>query len=430
MKRTPVVLGFALTVLLVLTVFSSCERRSLTEPEESAENRVKGGEPTSIEVVKTADGFWERRTEYDWTIEKTADPTSIDICSGASGMITYTLIATRSMTSEIDVYGVRGEICVTNTGGAPTECLEILEVIWVLPEGGAGWELLTQSVDVSAKPVLDPGETYCYPYEILFTPVPGARYKNIVRVSYCNPENTVADQVSFELPAMPSPGGEEIDEEALVTETEYCPAGFICTPSDPGPWHLYDSETIVFTKTVEYDTAMCDTYYDLLNEVVLEETDTGELRADSALVEIYTCPCGGGCTLTIGYWKTHAGFHGNNPDRVTQYLPIWLGTGSGKSIHVTGAEQAMNILGQHHLGHPSNGITKLYAQLLGAKLNIANGADDRAAASTIAAADDFLEDHDWMDWESLSRAERRRVNRWKNRLDDYNNGRIGPGHCD
>jgi len=137
-----------------------------------------------------------------------------------------------------------------------------------------------------------------------------------------------------------------------------------------------------------------------------------------------------GCTLTIGYWKTHAGF-GPQPDMVTQYLPIWLGTdGGAKSIAVTSAAIAVDVLNQNVYGTPRNGITKLYAQLLGAKLNLASGAGGSALGDIIEEADLFLADHDWNDWESLSEEDMTMVNDWKDMLDDYNNGYIGPGHCD
>ena len=135
-----------------------------------------------------------------------------------------------------------------------------------------------------------------------------------------------------------------------------------------------------------------------------------------------------GCSFTIGYWKTHAGFTGNNPDVVTQFLPIDLGTSGGaKTLTVSTASQAVSVLS--FFGNASNGINKLYAQLLGAKLNIANGADGSAIASTISAADAFLATHDSADWSSLTKAEKQQVLAWMETLDDYNNGLIGPGHC-
>jgi hypothetical protein len=137
-----------------------------------------------------------------------------------------------------------------------------------------------------------------------------------------------------------------------------------------------------------------------------------------------------GCTLTIGYWKNHAGFK-KQDDMVTQYLPIWLGDADGdKSIPVTDAATAVNVLVMKTYGDNENGITKLYAQLLGAKLSVANGADDTDVADFFALADAFLADHDWTDWDDLSLEDQNMVLGWKTYFDDYNNGIYGPGHCD
>ena len=138
-------------------------------------------------------------------------------------------------------------------------------------------------------------------------------------------------------------------------------------------------------------------------------------------------PQGDGCTRTIGYWKNHAGF-GPQADVVTPLLPVWLGTATGaKSVSVTSAARAVELLDKS--GDASNGINKLYAQLLAAKLNIASGANGSAISQTIAQADAFLATHAAADWHSLSAAERQSVLTWASTLDDYNNGKIGPGHC-
>lgn len=136
-----------------------------------------------------------------------------------------------------------------------------------------------------------------------------------------------------------------------------------------------------------------------------------------------------GCSHTIGYWKTHAGF-GPQDDVVTQYLPITLGDGSGKSLVVTDAAMAVDVLKMKTYGKPKNGITKLYAQMLGSKLSIADGASDADIASTIADADAFLAMYDWNDWKSLSKDLKKDVLNWMSTFDQYNNGYIGPGHCD
>ena len=137
-----------------------------------------------------------------------------------------------------------------------------------------------------------------------------------------------------------------------------------------------------------------------------------------------------GCTNTIGYWKTHAGF-GPQEDDLSQYLPIWLGTANGdKSLYVDNALMAVNILKEKTFGFPDNGITKLYAQMLAAKLNMAAGADHFDIAEALADADAFLADHDWTDWGNLSGDDKDFVLMLQGTFDDYNNGFIGPGHCE
>ena len=136
-----------------------------------------------------------------------------------------------------------------------------------------------------------------------------------------------------------------------------------------------------------------------------------------------------GCTRTIGFWKTHTGF-GPQDDVVTPLLPITLGDGTGKSIVVTDAAMAHDILLMNVYGDPSNGITKLYAQLLGAKLNLASGASDDDISGALTEADEFLAEYDWTDWDSLTMIQQDMVNVMKSRFDDYNNGDLGPGHCD
>lgn len=139
----------------------------------------------------------------------------------------------------------------------------------------------------------------------------------------------------------------------------------------------------------------------------------------------------GGCTFTIGYWKTHAGF-GPQADVVTPLLPIQIGNGTGKSLNVNSAAFAVQLLsfsGSNNVFAASNGINKLYAQLLGAKLSIANGVSGSAVATTIAAADAYLSTHDSGDWANLSKSEKSQVLAWMTTLDNFNNGLIGPAHC-
>ena len=117
------------------------------------------------------------------------------------------------------------------------------------------------------------------------------------------------------------------------------------------------------------------------------------------------------CTYTIGYWKNH-----------TELWPVTdltLGT-----VNYTAAE-LLSILNQSVEG---NGLVSLAHQLIGALLNIANGADPTAAQAAIDDANDLIGGlvvppvgagfiHP-SETDALTQT-----------LDDYNNGIIGPGHC-
>ncbi len=404
---------------------------------------AEGQAGTTLSAEKMAAGYWNKYFTYDWTVLKTVNPTSIEITGGSCGTVTYTVNVTRTLVSEQDVYGVSGQICVTNGGAATTENLTIVDQVEYKTGPGQFQDLPGASQTITPAQ-LAPGATGCYDYNIAFTPVAGAQYRNVAHVTITNHSGWLPGgphcagpepcpfgpdpKADFSLPG--TPNIIETDESATVADAEVCPAGFACTPSDYGPWTFNATGSVSFTKQICNTTAMCDTYYDLPNTVTLTEGDTGQTSTSSANVSIYTGICQGGCTLTIGFWKTHAGFTGRNPDRVTQYLPIWLGTAGGtKSVQVANAQFAVQVLSMN-LGAPSNGITKLYAQLLAAKLNIASGADGSAVASTIAAADDFLATYDYTAWASLSKAQQKMVLGWMSTLDSYNNGYIGPGHCD
>jgi hypothetical protein len=82
---------------------------------------------------------------------------------------------------------VSGEVCVTNNGTVPTEGLAIRDILRAFDSGGSTLFLNETDVDVSANPVLDPGESHCYAYSLPFTPVAGATgYENRARATITN----------------------------------------------------------------------------------------------------------------------------------------------------------------------------------------------------------------------------------------------------
>ena len=113
-----------------------------------------------------------------------------------------------------------------------------------------------------------------------------------------------------------------------------------------------------------------------------------------------TLPCSeeDSCTYTQGYWKTHG------PDAKGGNANVWpvnnLYLGTPNYIDA----QLQDILDKAPAG---NGLVIFAHQLIAAKLNVANGADDTDVAATITAADALigaLADSCWLAEASLHRA--------------------------
>ncbi len=82
--------------------------------------------------------------------------------------------------------GVHSTVCVENTGKEPTQDIQVISSVEVKPHKGDWSRLAEGLLDTSAAWVLQPGQTYCYSGEILFEPVDGAKYRNVVSVTITN----------------------------------------------------------------------------------------------------------------------------------------------------------------------------------------------------------------------------------------------------
>jgi hypothetical protein len=131
------------------------------------------------------------------------------------------------------------------------------------------------------------------------------------------------------------------------------------------------------------------------------------------------CSGGEGCTFTQGYWKTHGPIPtGNN---VNEWAVTELTLGS-----VLYTDLQLQAIFDTPAG--GNGLISLAHQLIAAKLNVANGADDSAVAGAIAAADALIGSLvvPPVGTDSLSSSA---TSALTTTLTNYNEGSIGPGHC-
>lgn len=147
-------------------------------------------------------------------------------------------------------------------------------------------------------------------------------------------------------------------------------------------------------------------------------------RSDwTATIQCSTLPCEpprANCTYTQGYWKTHGPIPTGNNTNVWPVTSLTLGTVTYTDL------QLQSIFDTPAQG---NGLIALAHQLIAAKLNIANGADGSSITATIVAADALIGGLvvPPVGGGSLATST---TSSLTTTLDNYNNGLIGPGHCE
>ncbi|HEY4650279.1 MAG TPA: hypothetical protein VIG72_02645 [Pontibacter sp.] len=119
-----------------------------------------------------------------------------------------------------------------------------------------------------------------------------------------------------------------------------------------------------------------------------------------------------GCTRTQGYWKNHA-----DPKK-KQYDSAW---NNYLGVDFYGMGTYLDVLKRAPKGGDANII--LAHQFIAAELNVAAGASMPAnVREAWLAAQDYFK--------GKRNATRSELIAWAELLDNYNNGKVGPGHCD
>jgi hypothetical protein len=261
-------------------------------------DKDKGKAGTTLSVTKTAEGFWSKKTVYDWEIDKLSSIQRPVIGPNQSFIVDYAIDSERSLVSESEVIGVRGHIKVNNGGERATQSLKLVDQVeYKLPGGSKFIPVPGATVTIIPAEQLRPGETKAYPYEITFAPIPGATYRNTVQVTITNHSGSLGvekgpnPKADFRLPSSPA----EVIEDATATLTDQvaCPTGFTCEVSDPGPWQLEGPKTVTYVMTPTNVSAASCQIVPLTNRALLTENTTGQVREASNTIEIFTgcCAC-------------------------------------------------------------------------------------------------------------------------------------------
>ena len=198
--------------------------------------------------------------------------------------------------------------------------------------------------------------------------------------------------------------------------SEFCQASFAnsLAPNQTmavviGDDRLFDSFGV--RSDCSGDPLPCDTAYVFRCRV--NETDSCSASPWGNTITCATLPCSPGqnCTYTQGYWKNHSD--------VWPLQSLTLGAVSYSE------SQLLQILNRPAQG---NGLVILAHQLIAAKLNIANGADPTAVQQFVINADNMVGGlivppigNGYLSPSQTSEL--------TDTLTEYNEGTIGPGHC-
>jgi hypothetical protein len=202
-------------------------------------------------------------------------------------------------------------------------------------------------------------------------------------------------------------------------------AGTLATNLFHGSQNLHDSAILTYTRDI---AAHGCGEFDVVNTVdVTSSDDHHPLATDTQTIHV-TVPCATGCTLTQGYWKTHSTYGpASKPDATWNLLPGGLGP---NTVFFLSGASWYQVFWTAPAG---NAYYNLADQYMAARLNILDGASaPSSVTNAIATATTLFQTYTPAAIGTLkgSDALRKQFVELAGILGSYNEGLIGPGHCD
>lgn len=472
----PLVFG-ALAALCALLVAGCADTPSSPRSLQSgfAPSLDRTGQGGASGLTLEATGFNERRVDYDWSMKKRLSgdmvmqgdemvllppPTEIHLPKGDAHWLMYDIMAKRSPTT-VTAIGVRGEVCLTNNSvsqerpsvRAAVELSSTKQHEWSDERKDGHWTDGSTAIDVSDRPVLEAGETHCYPYEIVFSGVRGANYRIDVRASRHGSEDAGDDEQddakssaadcattesTFIVPNSVSSGA-AVDGDAMLSDGMYphfspmwahradmttrgpCAEHFYlywCSTGYQDPWHLDGDADIMYVIDL-HNTFGCGESFDLVNTAELVEGNSHTRRTAVSTVHVRPdpCPATPGCTWTDGYWKSRSHLW---PDQQV----LGFDNRDEALFFDTGRTWQQTLEKKFADGDTYSSLARQY---IAATLNRANGAN---MASDLVGAYGATAHYFSVAPAERQKTSREELSKWSRRLQEYNDGHHGTPSCD
>jgi hypothetical protein len=358
-----------------------------------------GTTPPAAEPSITKDAAQTNDFEYTWTIDKAVDRTSADAAPGATATFNYTVTLTHDGGAVTNVSDVTGNIVVSNNNVGTVTLDTVTDE---LSDG------TVCSVDTSSGLTI-PGKGFStFPYTCGLTDFPTdyPATTNTATMTWSHqiltgPLDLAAGTLFYTTPVVFTQT--TTDDCATVSDT-YAggPSGEHCVG---GTGDVAGTFTFNYSRTITAGTL--GTCADYGNTASFADNSTPQNTGESSQsVRV----CSFRAPLTIGYWGNHLANSArtgsytdptcsnrtlpngtscsSNGPWTKQYLPKTLGNYTVDTILKAAQVFAANNC-SNATKSDSNAAACLAAQLLAAKLNVANGSNTCINA-TIASADAFL----------------------------------------
>lgn len=369
-----------------------------------------------LEVEKTVNESFDRA--WTWDIVKSADQTDLLLQEGQIFTVNYD-VDVSAVSADVN-HEVTGTITVTNPVGNPdatvTDVSDVLDV-----SGAATVSCEDEDSDTTAPWTLSGGEVLTCTYEQLSADPDDSENVATVTTEGDVPGGSDTQPVSFDEDDL----DEETDECVDVSDTNVGPLGTVCADAAPETFEY----SLDFSTDAEADVVLeCGlNEHPNVADLVTNDTQTTDEDDETVLAEV---ECVVGCTLTQGYWKTHSeqgpapydsegwgalgDFDGDGPEEqemedwpwgIDWFTAFWTPPKGGNVWY------------------------KLAHQFQAAYLNVANGAGaPTEVTDALADAEVWLLANDPA--AKLKGNAAGDANDWHSTLASFNEGDIGPGHCD
>lgn len=352
-----------------------------------------------LHVKKTAETTFKR--QWTWTIDKWADTNYLSLVAGYKEAVHYKVTVDAE---KEDRCSVAGKIKIYNPD--PWNKARIEKIEDKLSDG----TVIYVDCGIDYFPYyLPPGETLWCEYEKDLPDCYDRTNKVIVTTSGKVAGNWDSAPVNF-----PDDPTVEKDECVTVTDSNfYDPLGEVCADYAPKSFDYY----LTFGKDAYADVELNCGYNEHKNVAKFTTNDTYAMGTDDWTVKADVA-CDPGCTLTPGYWKTHSKYgpapYDNTWAEIGEHTPFFL---SEKSYY--------QVLWTAPKGDPYFILSFHY---IAAVLNIKAGAlAPQNVLTALAAAKDLFEAY------KPGEVTKEMKSTWiglAETLAKFNEGQIGPGHCD